>query len=419
MKKNYKLFLYSAFFALTLSACSKTSDSPNEEASKDTRNTKYIITATTGAAGIADYLLTADNISSGTISTAGNGIEQDGSYRYYITTQNKFFSLLYGQGNPGAVTSYALTAEGKLTKTSNFQAETVHVFAAVNTDVLTIKVPRSGLASIAYMYRIDALQSLIVGEAQQDTKILAGNGERAFFSWATQVGEKVYMPYMSIKGDGVDNFGTKYPDSTWVAVYSYPALKLEKVIKDNRTSYLGAYYTNGLYQDEQGDAYGFSSAAATSNGILISTKPSAVLKIKKGTTEFDQSYFFNLEAKSGGYKLNASSYIGNGKVLLQMYGNPGTATGAARLAVADVYNQTFTWVTGDKTFTFVPGGAAVITSTTVNRYNLVTEDGKSAIVGINTADGNWIYTINGTTGVAAQGIKVNGGQITAVSKLKY
>ncbi|BDU26829.1 DUF4374 domain-containing protein [Flavobacterium sp. GSB-24] len=411
MKKSTKLALLSAVLAFTaFSSCSSDSDKPGDTTGggTDTGKTKYIITATTGAAGIADYLLTADDVTTGTITTTGNGLEQDGTYRYYITAQNNFFSLLYGQGNPGAVTTYNLNAEGKLVKKSDFQAETVHVFAAVNKDILTIKVPRSG-ASIASMYKIDAEKSLIIGEAQQDTKKLAGNGERAFFTWATQVGDKVYMPYMSIKGDGVDNFGTVNPDSTWVAVYNYPELKLEKVIKDNRTSYLGAYFTNGLFQDENGDAYGFSGAIATSNAVVTSTKPSAVVKIKKGTTEFDKSYFFNVQEKSGGYKISSTSYISKGKFLLLMYGNVGKNNGAVKMAIADVYNQTFTWVTN---------APATLTSVT-SRYNITSEDGSSAIVGINTPDGNWIYSINGSTAVATKGMKVEGGQITAIQKLKY
>lgn len=410
MKKSTKLALLSAVLAFTAFSCSSDSDKPEDTTGggTDTGKTKYIITATTGAAGIADYLLTTDDVTTGSITTTGNGLEQDGTYRYYITAQNNFFSLLYGQGNPGAVTTYNLNAEGKLVKKSDFQAETVHVFAAVNKDILTIKVPRSG-ASIASMYKIDAEKSLITGEAQQDTKVLAKNGERAFFTWATQVGDKVYMPYMSIKGDGVDNFGTVNPDSTWVAVYNYPELKLEKVIKDNRTSYLGAYFTNGLFQDENGDAYGFSGAIATSNAVLTSTKPSAVVKIKKGTTEFDQSYFFNVQEKSGGYKISSTSYISKGKFLLLMYGNVGKNNGAVKMAIADVYNQTFTWVTN---------APATLTSVT-SRYNITSEDGNSAIVGINTPDGNWIYSINGSTAAATRGMKVEGGQITAIQKLKY
>ncbi|KFF10682.1 DUF4374 domain-containing protein [Flavobacterium hydatis] len=409
MKKTSTLAIFAALIAFTSFSCSSDSSSPDGAPSQGTDKTKYIVTVTTGAAGVADYLLTADDVTKGSITTQGNGLEQDGSYRYYITNQNKFFSLLYGQGNPGAVTSYALSAEGKLVKTSNFQAETVQVFTAVNKDILTIKVPRSGATSLASMFKIDATTSLITGQVQQDTKILAKNGERAFYTWATQVGDKVYMPYMSIKGDGVDNFGTKYPDSTWVAVYNYPELKLEKVIKDNRTSYLGAYFTNGLIQDENGDAYGFSSAAATNNAVVTSTKPSAVVKIKKGTTEFDKTYFFNVQEKSGGYKISSSSYIGKGKVLLQMFGDAGTNKGIPKLAVADVYAQTFTWVTN---------GPTAINSTTT-RYNIATEDNNSLILGINTPDGNWIYTINGATGVATKGMKVEGGEITAIAKLKY
>ncbi|WP_343614760.1 DUF4374 domain-containing protein [Flavobacterium sp.] len=408
MKKNSTLALFAAFIAFTTFSCSSDDKSEENTGGSDTGKTKYIITATTGATGVADYLLTADDVSTGSITTVGNGIEQDGTYRYYITAENNFFSLLYGQGNPGAVTTYNLNASGNLVKKSNFQAETVHVFAAVNSDILTVKVPRSG-ASIASMYKIDAKESLIKGEAQQDTKVLAGNGERAFFTWATQVGDKVYMPYMSIKGDGVDNFGTVNPDSTWVAVYNYPELKLQKVIKDNRTSYLGAYFTKGLFQDENGDAYGFSGAIATSNSVLVSKKPSAVVRIKKGTTEFDQSYFFNVEEKSGGYKISSTSYISNGKFLLLMYGNPGKNNGAVKLAVVDVYNQTFKWATN------VP---ETLTSAT-SRYNITSEDGNSAIIGINTPEGNWIYTVNGTTGAATRGMKVEGGQITAIQKLKY
>jgi len=412
MKKSSTLALLSAIISFTTFSCSndaeKTEKKENKGITTTNGKTKYIITATTGAAGIADYILTADDISKGSITTTGNGLEQDGTYRYYITAQNNFFSLLYGQGNPGAVTTYNLNNEGKLVKKSNFQAETVQVFATVNNDILTVKIPRQG-ASIASMYRIDAAKSLIVGEAQQDIKKLVAKGERAHYTWATQVGDKVFMPYMSIKGDGVDNFGTLNPDSTWVAVYNYPELKLQKVIKDNRTSYIGAYMTKGLFTDETGDAYGFSGAIAESNNVLTSKKPSAIVKIKKGSTEFDKSYFFNVEEKSGGHKIAATSYISKGKFLLFMYGNKGKNDGNRKLAIVDVYTKTFTWVTNTP---------AVITDLT-DKYNITTEDGSSAIIGLSTSEGNWIYTINGSTAVATKGMKVEGGEITAIQKLKY
>ena len=61
---------------------------------------------------------------------------------------------------------------------------------------------------------------------------------------------------------------------------------------------------------------------------------------------------------------------------------------------------------------------AVLTNATT-RYNITSEDGNSGILGVNTPDGNWIYSINGTTSVATKGMKVEGGTITAIQKLKY
>ncbi|QNL49620.1 DUF4374 domain-containing protein [Olivibacter sp. SDN3] len=420
MKKQILPVTWALGLAVVLSACSKSDSRTDDDGSNpDQGRPKYVIAANPiGAAqGTADYLFAVDQLNSGSISTQGDGIEQDGSYRYYVSTQNKFFSLLYGQGNPGAVTTYALNAEGRLTKSSNFQTETVQVFAPVNTDLLLIKVPRSGDPN-ALMYRIDAQQSLISGEQNFDIEKLAGNGERAHFTWATQVGDKVFAPYMSIKGCCNDTFGTAYPDSSWVAVFSYPELNLEGVIRDNRTSYIGAYFTNGLFADENGDAYAFSPASATTGGENTSTNPSAFVRIKHGANEFDQSYFFNVQEVSGGYHINSAIYFGGGKFLLQMYGQPNAFTGSAKFAIADVYSQDFRWVTG------LPdpeaSGDNVITSTTTNRYSFVSDDGTKTYVGITTQDGNsHVYEFDVNSATATQGLKVEGGIITAVQKLSY
>lgn len=373
--------------------------------------TKYIISATpTGTTGIADYLLTASSLEEGMITTQGNGQEQDGSYRYYLTHKNRFFSMLYGQGNPGAVTSYRLDSTGALVRISNFQSETVHVFAPVQDDVFTVKVPRSG-NEFGSMFRIDARKYQIVGEKQVNIVKLAGNGERAHFTWATQVGDKVFLPYMSIKGAAPDVFGTSYPDSSWVAVFSYPELEFEKVIRDNRTGYIGAYFNDGLVETENGDVYGFSPAAATNNGAYTSTKPSAIIRILKGTTEFDQSYFFNVEQESGGHHIAAQTYLGKGIFILQMYPQPKSLLGNARkFAVADVINKKFRWVSG------LPDD--ITRTTTINNYS--PRDGKTGYIGITTAsEGSYVYVFDAEIAAAKRGLKVEGGTITAINALKY
>lgn len=411
MNQIYKALLLSAAIGITFSSCKK--DDKGGENGGGSGNTRYIIAATPVAStGVADYLLTTGDLTKDSITTVGNGLEQDGTYRYYITNNNRFFSLLYGQGNPGAVTTYNLSATGALTKVSNFQTESVHCFTNVGDQILLIRVPRSG-DSMSKMYRIDAKESIIAGQSQLNIIQLAGNGERAHFTWAMPMGNKVFAPYMSIKGAAPDVFGTAYPDSTWIAVLSYPELQVEKIIRDNRTSYIGAYFLNGMAKVENGDLYAFSPAAATNSGTATSTKHSAIVRVNNGTTEFDQSYFFDVQQVSGGYHIFRMDYIGNGKALLQMYGTPNSVvtTGMAKLAIADLNTKSVTWVTG------LP---ADVKQFGTSRDNLVADDAKSIFIGMNSdSQGAYIWNIDAATAKATRGLKVNGGVVTSIRKLTF
>ncbi len=412
MFKLYKFFAAAVCMSLLFSACKKKDDGL-EGIQQDTtdiyRGTKYIITASPNAStGVADYLLDTEDPSQGKISTLGNGVEQDGSYRYYTVNKGKFFSLLYGQGNPGAVTTYKFNKAGELVKISDFIAETVQVFAPVGDDILTIKVPRSGDNQTAFMYRIDANLSQIVDTKPINIVELAGNGERAHFTWAKQVGNKVFAPYMSIKGCCGDVFGTAFHDSSYIAVFSYPGLELEKVIKDDRTSYFGAYFNDGLAVDENGDVYAFSPAAATEATVHKSTTKSAFVRIKANTTEFDD-YYFDVQTASGGHHIRQQTYIGNGKILLNMYGDANKLTGNPKLAIADLYSKSFTWISG------LP--AEINTISTPYNNNTISENKSKLFVGINTPEGSWVYSIDANTAAATKGMEVQGGKITSIVKV--
>lgn len=376
-----------------------------------TGKSKFIVTATpVGTQGVADYLLLTDNLENGTISTQGNGIEQEGTYRNYITHRNRFFSLLYGQGGPGAVTSYRMDTQGSLVKVSDFKAETVQTFGVADDDLLTIKIPRSG-EEIAQMYRIDTHQYKIAAEIPINIVKLAENGERAHFTGTTQVDNKIYAPYMSIKGCCNDVFGTAYPDSTWVAVLSYPELKLQKVIKDNRTSSIGAYYLNGLVHTELGEVYAFSPASAKNNSVPSSSNPSAIVKINKSTEEFDQNYFFNIQQISGGYHIASWDYAGKNKFILTMYASPNSVTGTDRkFAVVDVQTKSFNWISG------TPSNITNVTTI----YNYAPLDGIRSYIGITTAnEGSFVYVFDANLATAKKGLKVEGGTITAIHRMNY
>ena len=408
MKKYSKYVFAFSLAAIMLSSCDKEETGGDEGTGGPS---KYIVTVTPAATtGVADYLLTADDLESGSITTEGNGIEQDGSYRYYVTHNGKFFSMLYGQGNPGAVTAYDLSSEGKLKKLTNFQTETVQAFAPADNDILLIKIPRSQTGgNNALWYRVNTDKLEIVGEGQSDVVAMANNGERAHFTWIKQVGSKIYAPYMSIKGCCGDGFGTAYPDSAWIAVYSYPSMTLEKVIKDNRTSYIGRYFTDGLEIVDNGDVYAFSSSVATNAGNYTSTKPSAITRLKNGVTEFDQTYFFDISAASGGWYLTNKLYVGNNTFILTMAKDKGQYSVGKHFAIVNVVNKTFNWVTG----TPDPADIAGVTTT-----NYAPMDNKTGYIGFYLNDGkSMVYKFDASTATAVKGLDVLGGRITAIQKL--
>ncbi|WP_276089088.1 DUF4374 domain-containing protein [Pedobacter sp. JY14-1] len=408
MKTKFTKALAALAFAAVLASCSKKKDI--EVVPENPGN--FILAVTPVAStGVADYLVTASSLDTGKVSIVGNGTEQDGTYRYYVTANNKFFSMLYGQGNPGAVTAYNIV-DGKLNKLTNFVTETVQAFAPVKDDILLVKVPRTISATgttNALWYRVNTTSTSIAAEGTLNATEPTGNGEIAHFSWIRQIGDKVWAPFFGIKNS---SFHTDYPDYAGIAVYSYPGMQLEKVIKDTRTSFIGRYFTDGLGVVENSDVYAFSSSVAVNSGVLTSTKPSAITRIKAGTTEFDLSYFLNFEEVSNGHVITNWLYIGGNKFIAHM--EPKATRGAykagIRLAILNVVDRTVNAVTGF-------ADPATISSITTNNYT--PKDGRYGYVGVNLTDGTtWVYKIDASNATATKGLKVEGGKITAIQHLQ-
>ncbi len=415
-KLNKSTWLLASGLVIGMASCSKKEDKPNGDGGF-TGAGKFVICATptsTGSEGVADYLLTAENLTAGTLSTEGNGVEQDGTYRYYTTSGSRFFSMLYGQGNPGAVTVYQLDKNGSLEKMTNFQSETVQAFAPVDNDILLIKAARKYSTPIGNWYRVSTESLTIVGEGQFNANTMANNGELGHFSWIQQVGNKVYAPFFSIKATDEGGWSTDYPDSAWIAVFSYPDMNLEKVIKDNRTSSIGLYFTNGLTLTENGDVYAFSPSNTVKivdkDQVFNSTKPSAITRIKAGTTEFDKDYFYDVQSIADGAYLTSWINVGNGIVVatLNTADKKSQWQGANKVAVINLLTKSFQWVTG------IPA-AAEIKDFSMTNYSA--QDG-IAYIGITTADNkSAVYKIDATLATATRGLEVNGGIITSIQWL--
>jgi hypothetical protein len=217
-------------------------------------------------------------------------------------------------------------------------------------------------------------------------------------------GDKLFIPFHKLDAKGW--FTTPSPDSAFIAVYSYPDVGAvpEKIISDPRTSNIGVNgAATGLIQTENGDLYSFSCGASMAGFSPASSKPSGILRIKAGSTNFDPNYFFNVESITGG-KIFWFDYLGNNKALARILtddnGGLWTAFGRTvfnqKLVILDLVNQTVTDVAN------IPLHAKRYTSTP-----LLVEDGK-VYVSVETASDAYVYQIDIESASAVRGAKING-----------
>lgn len=134
-------------------------------------------------------------------------------------------------------------------------------------------------------------------------------------------------------------------DSAVVAFCDYD-LNIKKVIYDGRIgNSVGALRSVRYAQsamDDDGNIYVFSGSSATDSKV-------GALRINKGAETFDSSYKFNILSKSDGYRFRKVFHISGDKFLLEFYLST-TAYGvmdvSGKYAIADMGDQTLTWVTG-------------------------------------------------------------------------
>lgn len=100
-------------------------------------------------------------------------------------------------------------------------------------------------------------------------------------------------------------------EGTKALVYDYPSMSNMKVISTNVTNgSVGYDYLHSVDKDEEGNHYFVVSAGKYWTGA---GGKSGVLRIKKGTAEFDPTYFFDVTTPVGDEAcLMGMNYVGNG-----------------------------------------------------------------------------------------------------------
>jgi hypothetical protein len=214
-----------------------------------------------------------------------------------------------------------------------------------------------------------------------------GNGEYVTLSGFQQRGEKLFAavvpmglsqygaaadggkwvkyPHLVKTEDGGTNSSsykkgelqwTQYPNECHVAIFDNETLTTRKVITTDRISYASGRFKSQYYQmiwaTENGDVYLFSPSYAKTmtDENQRTVLPAGVVRIKSGEEVFDNDYYVNIEALSGGRSFLRSWYVGDGNFLLQMYDAPlvpgNSAPTALSLAIFNVNDATFRFVEG-------------------------------------------------------------------------
>jgi len=359
-----------------------------------------------------EFIVSKQDILSGEISIANTSIEQTG-WRFYYPVGKTLFSSGYSVDNQCA--GYTSNVNGTIVKKGEFIFENaLEMFGSADDGetFLAMEISRVGYAN-RRLHFIDVntvsvlnISELSIFKSETDGQV----------SWPTALkvrDGKLFIPFHKLDARGW--FTTPDPDKAYVAVYDYPNTSTDpiKIIEDNRTSNIGVNgATTGLIEAENGDLYSFSCGAMMAGFWPASTKPSGILKISSGETEFNSSYFFNIEAATNGGKLFWFDYVGDNKaiarVLTEDNGVPWDAYGRTtfnqKLVIIDLVDQTVTDIAN------VPLHA--------KRYSSpVFVDGGKAYVSVETASDSYVYEVDIANATAVQGAKIEGKTIKGFYKL--
>lgn len=379
--KIKQIFKSSLYTALAISAIS-CSDNNDPEPTLPTDGEVYTLgLGVTTTEGTTNYVLTTNDLMSGTLSLINNGILQDG-YRDYANIGNHFQAI----GGLGLtdVNSYYINAANQLdVKTGlNLQARPVDTYDVDGTGKSFIAVtlpakPADG-TDLSFI-TVDVASNSIIS-----TKKVAINKENYPIdnAWMLHTGMAIRgnQAFQSILPFDAEGWKTEKTDKAYVAVYSYPEFKLEKIIEDDRTGPAGAFGTrSGIFATESGDIYTISHGGY---GYSQRTKEPAVLKIAAGSSDFDPNYTFRTAEVPNGGRIVHAIYIGNNKLFATVSTGDQDSQWAdnnLQFAIVDLAAMSIKTVAGSPTFSgnggrsfaaFHKNGKAYAAATVDNELNI-------------------------------------------------
>ena len=425
----------------------------------------YVIGASVTASGnTTNVLLTSESLREGSISTVGNGLVNDGA-TYWVFFQNQYlYALTYNQGNAGTTRLFTLDQQGNLQKRSaEYEVKRFTTYGTYDRYVMTASTgdgptawnDANGYTPQVFLFSyLDPVAETFTTNDTNDEAYLSenflGNGEYVTLAGILERDNKIYTAAIPM---GLSQYGTKdgngkwilpgnedlvkiesggsgsgayekdellltqYPNSCWVAIFDNADMRTKKIIRTDKISYAAGRYRSQYYQmiwaADNGDIYVFSPSYAktVSDVRQQTTLPAGVVRIPKGSTDFDD-YYCNLEAQANGCSFLSTWHIADDYFMLLMYDRPLTEASpvANRLAIFKASEQRLTYVTG------LPDVS------TISGYGKepYVEDGQAYVtLTFNEGGGNpAIYIIDPATATATKGLTVEATQISCVGRLE-
>lgn len=402
MKTNHRFWKLCLPLAISaVAACSDDGD-PDPIIPDPELTSRYFVAAENAS---GTYNILVDDLSGGSTTTSGNGIEDPNTYTHYAYNgTDAVIALSYRQGDPALGRMWSLDETGSLSEVgAGFQM--THGFSSLGPFENYLVALRGGRTFAdntvgANFYFLDLTTDGTVTAKQLTTLNLVGNGLETSPIGVADHGDGTFYSALEITDGDVD--------STYVVQLDYD-LNVKNILKDDRIGSGYGRFRSARYSlivnDDEGNTYVFGNP-------LDGTKKGGAIKISKGSDNFDPSYYFNIQDKADGFAFRKVWHITGKYFLLEFYNEleATTNTAAYQYGIVNTDSQTFNWVTGlpsIETIASTPGWP-------------FSADEK-VYIPITTTDANpFVYVIDPVTAIATKGIEIQSAtDVGGLAKLTY
>lgn len=402
--KKLALPVLSVFAALSFSSCSD--DDDKKDPVPNPQEKAFVMSLAVQGIGsnFTYYTVPYTDVMSGALSAQGQGIEQPG-YFDFTQIDNTVYSI--GGLNDVNVVGITRKETGELAQAGNVSFSG-SVSDIVKADANTlVAVEMNPTSNVVKFHTLNPNTVTVTSTKQHPVTDLTAGPLVPFYAGMRISGNNLFLSYYLADKT---TYATPNTDEAEVAVYSYPGLQFQKIIKDTRTGPVGGFNTKaGLTLDEKGDIYVLSNSNPA-NGFSQSTKPGGITRIANGQTTFDQGYFFDVAAATGGTNIAHIKYLGNGKAFAEVNAVANSAQarwsdGPLKSAVIDLYAKTVTYISG------IPQHAGA------GRRLAALHDGNFVYMAIPEGSAVYVYKIDTQNHTATKGAAVQANFVAGFSKL--